>query len=95
MKNKVEIEDTLLVELKEFDKKIKFSKFLIGLLMFFIPVTLIINLFGFLNVWITFMLTVGFIVGLIYFIRRLNINKILGRIHFHLLDCIINEKTPF
>lgn len=92
MENNIKIEDSLLLELKQFNKKINFVKVLIGIVMTTIPTILSCNIFGFLSSWVTFLLLTISFVGLIYFIRVLNLTKILCKTHIFILDCIINEK---
>ena len=92
MKNGEEIEDKLLLELKQFNKKINFIKVIIGTIMFVIPSILLCNIFGFLGGWVTFILTTILFVGLIYSIRVINLTKILCKTHLFLLDCMINKK---
>ena len=92
MENDIEIEDILLLELKQFNKKINFVKVIIGIIMFLIPSTLLCNIFELIGGWVTFILMTIFFVGLIYSIRVMNLTKILCRTHVFLLDCIINKK---
>jgi hypothetical protein len=92
MENNIKIEESLLLELKQFNKKINFVKVLIGIVMTTIPTILSCNIFGFLGSWVTFLLLTISFVGLIYFIRVLNLTKILCKTHIFILDCIINEK---
>jgi hypothetical protein len=91
MKN-IKIEDSLLLELKQFNKKINFIKLLIGIIMTAIPTILLCNIFGLLGSWVTFLSLTTSFVSLIYFIRVLNLTKILCKTHIFILDCIINEK---
>jgi hypothetical protein len=92
MKNGEEIEDKLLLELKQFNKKINFIKVIIGIIMFVIPSTLLCNIFNLLGGWVTFILITIFFVSLIYSIRVMNLTKILCRTHIFILDSIINKK---
>jgi len=92
MENNVEIEDTLLLELKQFNKKINFVKVIIGIIMFIIPSILLCNILELLGGWVTVILITISFVGLIYSIRVMNLTKILCRTHLFLLDCMINKK---
>ena len=92
MENDIEIEDTLLLELKQFNKKINFVKVIIGIIMFMIPSILLCNILELLGGWVTVILITISFVGLIYSIRVMNLTKILCRTHLFLLDCMINKK---
>jgi len=92
MENDIEIEDTLLLELKQFNKKINFVKVIIGIIMFIIPSILLCNILELLGGWVTVILITISFVGLIYSIRVMNLTKILCRTHLFLLDCMINKK---
>jgi hypothetical protein len=95
MENDIEIEDTLLLELKQFNKKINFVKVIIGIIMFIIPSILLCNILELLGDWVTVILITISFVGLIYSIRVMNLTKILCRTHLFLLDCMINKKSIF
>ena len=92
MENNIEIEDILLLELKQFNKKINFVKVIIGIIMFIIPSILLCNIFELLGGWVTVILMMVSFVGLIYSIRVMNLTKILCKTHVFLLDCMINKK---
>lgn len=95
MKNDdIEIQDTLLLELKQFNRKFNIAKVLIGLIMITIPIILIMNILGLLGSSLTFVSLLIFLIGLLFSIRMMNFNRMLCKIHTNILDCIINKK-PF
>ena len=91
-KNNQEIQDNLLLELKEFNSKINISKVLITLILITLPIVLITNIIGLVGLTIVLLSFVSLVIGLIFSLRMYNYNKILYNTHIFILDCLINEK---
>lgn len=91
-KNNQEVQDNLLLELKEFSNKINISKVLITLILITLPIVLLFKIIGLVSLSITSLLFVSLVVGLVFSLRMYNYNKILYSTHIWILDCLINEK---
>lgn len=91
----MEIQDTLLLELKQFNRKFNLAKILIGVIMTIIPIILIMNILGLLGSLLTFISLLIFFIGLLFSIRMMNFNRMLCKIHTNILDSIINKKPLF
>lgn len=91
-KNNQEVQDNLLLELKEFSNKINISKVLITLILITLPIVLLFNIIGLVSLSITSLSFVSLVVGLVLSLRMYNYNKILYSTHIWILDCLINEK---